>query len=161
LHRERWPTTSGFEIDHLIPVSERPDLKCEYDNLLYVCRRCNNLKTDLHVPDPCSIAYGDCVRVNKDGSVKALNANGRVLVSILRLDRPERVEQRRMIIEVLGVLSEAEGTADRRRLCEWLGFPSDLDDLRRLKPPMTNRRPEGIEESYFARRERGELPEIY
>ncbi len=27
LHREPWPTTSEFEIDHRIPVSERPDLK--------------------------------------------------------------------------------------------------------------------------------------
>lgn len=160
LHRERWPTTSTFEVDHLVPVSERPDLECRYGNLLYVCRRCNNLKTDLLIPDPCSIAYGECLRVNKDGSIEALNPDGRVLVRVLRLDRPDRVEQRRMIIEVLEVLTEAEERGDARRLCEWLGFPSDMDDLRRLKPP-TNRRPEGIEESYFARRQRGELPEIY
>ncbi len=157
LHRERWPRTSGFEIDHLIPVAERPDLECRYGNLLYVCRQCNNLKTDLRIPDPCSIAYGDCLCVNKDGSVQALNADGRVLVRILRLDRPERVRQRRMIIEVL---TEAEERGDRRRLSEWLGFPSDMHDLSWFRPP-TNRRPEGIEESYFARRQRGELPEIY
>ena len=62
-----------------------------------------------------------------------------------------------MIIEIL---TEAEQTRNSGRLRDWLGFPPDLDDLRRLKPP-TNRRPEGIEEGYFARRERGELPEIY
>src|SRR5208283_5669904 len=70
LHRERWPTTSRFEVDHLVPVSEQPDLKCRYTNLLYVCRRCNNLKTDLQIPDPCSIAYGNCLRVNEDGTIE-------------------------------------------------------------------------------------------
>ena len=157
LHRERWPNASAFEIDHLIPVSQRPDLKCRYSNLVYVCRRCNNLKSDLRIPDPCSIAYGHCLRVNNDGSIEILNDEGRTLVRTLRLDRPKRVEQRRMIIEIL---IEAEETGNTRRLRQWLGFPEDLSDLRRLNPP-NNHRPEGIEGSFFARRERGELPEIY
>lgn len=160
LHREQWPTTSGFEIDHLIPVSERPDLKCHYPNLLYVCRRCNSVKADRAIPDPCLTAYGECLRVNRDGSIEALNADGRVLVRVLRLDGPKRVEQRRMIIEILEILTETEDPRNRQLLREWLGFPQDMEDLRLLIPP-TNRRPQGVEESYFARRERGELPEIY
>jgi len=157
LHRECWPTTSEFEIDHLIPVSERSELECSYSNLLYVCRRCNNLKSDLRIPDPCSIAYGHCLRVNKDGSIESLNDAGRTLVRTLRLDRPKRVEQRRMIIEIL---IEAEEAGNARRLRQWLGFPEDMEDLRRLKPP-NNHRLQGIEESFCARRERGELPEFY
>ena len=142
-----------------MPVSERPDLECRYANLLYVCRRCNSLKAGIAVPDPCSIAYGNCLRVNEDGTIEAINnsAEGRMLVRTLRLDRPERVRQRRMIIEIL---VDAQKTANARRLRDWLGFPDDLDDLRILKPP-TNNRLEGIEESWFSRRERGELPEIY
>jgi hypothetical protein len=157
LHRERWLTTSAFEVDHLVPVSERPDLKCRYTNLLYVCRRCNSLKTDLRIPDVCSIAYGSCLRVNEDGTIEALNREGRALVHILRLDRADRVRQRRMIIEML---IDAQKTANAQRLREWLGFPDDPDDLRNLKPP-ANSRLEGIEESWFSRRERCELPEIY
>lgn len=43
---------------------------------------------------------------------------------------------------------------------ELVGFPDNLPDLRKMKPPK-NSRPEGIEESWFARRERGELPLTY
>lgn len=157
LHRELWPTTSEFEIDHLIPVSERPDLECRYSNLLYVCRRCNNLKTNLRIPDPCSIAYGCCLRVNNDGSIVALNDEGRTLVRTLRLDRPKRIRQRRMIIELL---VDAEVNGNTARLRDWLGFPEHLEDLSQLKTP-SNERPRGIEESFFARRRRGELPETY
>jgi len=157
LHREKWPTTSAFEVDHLVPVSERPDLRCRYTNLLYVCRRCNNLKSDLRIPDPCSIAYGSCLRVNEDGSIDALNKEGRTLVLVLRLDRADRVQQRRLIIETL---IDAQKSANVRLLREWLGFPEDLDDLRKSRPP-ANDRLEGIEESWFSRRERGALPEIY
>ncbi len=40
------------------------------------------------------------------------------------------------------------------------GFPGDLPDLGKLKPPR-NLRPEGLEECWFARRRRNELPNIY
>jgi HNH endonuclease len=159
LHRETWPNTSAFEVDHLIPVSDRPDLECRYANLLYVCRRCNSLKTDLPIPDPSSFAYGKCLRVNEDGTIEVVNdsAEGRTLVSTLRLDRPERVRQRQLIIEIL---IDARKAANTRRLRQLLGFPEDLDDLRTLKPP-SNYRLEGIAESWFSRRERGELPATY
>lgn len=157
LYRECWLNTSAFEVDHLVPLSERPELKCRYTNLLYVCRRCNSLKSDLRIPDPCSIAYGSCLRVNEDGTIESLNKEGRELVRILRLDRPERVRQRQMIIEIV---IEAQKTANRQRLRVWLGFPENLDDLRTFNPP-TNYRLEGVEESWFSRRERGGLPEIY
>jgi hypothetical protein len=85
------------------------------------------------------------------------SVEGRTLVRVLRLDRPERVKQRRMIIEIL---VDAENAANTQRLRDWLGFPSDLDDLRMLKPPI-NDRLEGIEESWFSRRVRGTLPEVY
>jgi hypothetical protein len=78
-------------------------------------------------------------------------------VLTLRLDRAERVRQRRMIIETL---IAAQKTGNTRRLRDWLGFPEDLDDLRKLNPP-TNYRLEGIEESWFSRRERCALPETY
>lgn len=157
LHRERWPTTSEFEIDHLIPVSDRPDLACYYCNLLYVCRRCNNLKTNRRIPDPCVVAYGDCLRVHEDGSIEALNREGHSIIRILRLDRPKRVQLRRMILEIIVVAGKLGNT---RLLREWLGFPDNLEDLGRLKPAR-NGRPEGIRKSAFARRESGVLPDLY
>jgi len=41
-----------------------------------------------------------------------------------------------------------------------MGFPDDMPDLWRLRPPH-NSRPEGIDESYFAQRQRGMLPDTY
>ena len=37
---------------------------------------------------------------------------------------------------------------------QMMGFPDDLPDLARLRPPQ-NARPEAINECYFAQRERG------
>ena len=42
-----------------------------------------------------------------------------------------------------------------------LACPDDLRDLSSLLPPGGNTRPEGIVESHFERRRRGELPETY
>jgi hypothetical protein len=41
-----------------------------------------------------------------------------------------------------------------------VGFPNDLPDLAGLRPPY-NERKEGLEESWFARRRRGDLPDVY
>ena len=95
--------------------------------------------------------------MKNDGSIAALNGEGRTLVRTLRLDRPERIRQRRMIIELL---VDAEVNGNTRRLRDWLGFPEDLEDLSQLSPP-SNERLRGIGESFFARRERGELPETW
>jgi hypothetical protein len=41
------------------------------------------------------------------------------------------------------------------------GFPDNLPRLSTLKPPDGNARPESIVDSYYAKRQRGELPEMY
>jgi len=50
---------------------------------------------------------------------------------------------------------------DRRLYNQLLGFPDNLPDLARLRPPGGNSRPAGIRESSLAKRERGELPPTY
>jgi hypothetical protein len=42
-----------------------------------------------------------------------------------------------------------------------MGFPDELPDLARLRPPDGNTRPEGIQESYFAKKTGGVLPSEY
>jgi hypothetical protein len=63
---------------------------------------------------------------------------------------------RRIWIRIIEIAAEN----DRALLCELLGYPEDLPDLKSCRAPENTRR-EGINESFFARRERGELPEIY
>jgi hypothetical protein len=40
----------SFEIDHYIPQKSRPDLICDYHNLMYACQVCNRYKGDLYPP---------------------------------------------------------------------------------------------------------------
>ena len=42
-----------------------------------------------------------------------------------------------------------------------MGFPDDLPDLARLRPPGGNTRPEGVQSSHFARKKTGVLPQTY
>jgi hypothetical protein len=42
-----------------------------------------------------------------------------------------------------------------------MGFPGDLPNVARLRPPDGNSRPEGIEQSYFVRKQKEILPESY
>lgn len=43
---------------------------------------------------------------------------------------------------------------------EWMGFPEDLPDLT-LFPPERNTKPEGVGQSCYEKKRRGELPEVY
>lgn len=158
LHRERWePRASSFHIEHFIPVSVNPDGECEYENLLYACGTCNMAKSAvLNVPDPCKIAFADCLRIEADGTVTALNEHGERLNEVLRLNRDNDVGIRARWIRSLTALQNSYPEL----YADYMAFPDDLTDLRRSAPP-TNTKPESVEHCYFAIRERGELPAMY
>lgn len=157
LNRKVWSPTNIWAIDHLISQDEAPELECEYDNLVFACQFCNQQKLSNRVPDPCRVAYGECLRVESSGTVTALNRHGRKLVSVIRLNHPRFVAERLKTIKVLKVLAKHTPQLFQ----QMMGFPEELPDLETLKPPQGNRRPEGVLESYFARRARGELQAIY
>jgi hypothetical protein len=157
LHREQWNHSgTAFHIDHFIPVTADPDGRCEYANLVYACARCNEAKRAiLGVPDPCQMAFHDCLRILDDGRVEALNDQGKKLNLVLRLDSEKNVSVRSRWMRTLQSLRINDGLLYR----EYMGFPPDLPDLRRKQ--IRNTRPEGAASCYFVLRERGELPEIY
>ena len=156
LKRMVWAPTDIWAVDHLTPQHEAPHLECDYDNLVFACQFCNLRKGPNRVPDPCQVAYGACLRVERDGTITALNDSGRRLEKVLRLNHRCHVEGRREMIHLLSVLAEHD-KAEFERL---MGFPTQLPDLEKTKPPH-NRRPQGILESHFAKRQRGELPAVY
>ena len=158
LHREQWYNRGAtFHVEHFIPSSVDPEGKCEYSNLLYACATCNEAKKAiLHLPDPCKVAFHDCLHMTSDGRVRALNHDGEKLIQVLRLDNDSNVRHRSLVIRTL----EALRTNDPGLYEEYLRFPADLPDLRRKKVP-ENTRPEGAANCYFALRERGELPATY
>jgi 5-methylcytosine-specific restriction endonuclease McrA len=59
-----------LEIDHFLPVAQRPELKADYDNLLLVCPVCNVVKGSRALPDPCRVLTSDTVKVDADGTIR-------------------------------------------------------------------------------------------
>lgn len=157
LIRESWvDMRRGYQIDHFVPQKLRPDLKADYDNLLYLCPACNNLKGASLLPDPSVIALDSCLRFLKNGTVEALNEHGEIIVEVLQLDDPRLVDLRRRKNGILASLAEN----DWPLFVEEMGFPKDLPNLSQDLPPQ-NSRPEGLKTSWFAKWETGSLPEVY
>ncbi len=164
LWREAWCADGdgSFSVDHLRPQELRPDLSCEYNNLIYACCRCNSAKRNRSMPvDPCADGWGNHLRSNSDGTVHALTPAGLEIIEVCRLNRAELVRARRVLRQLLDFLA-ADGTHQSRSLLdEYLSFPIDLPILADLSPPNGNTHPEGIAASHYERKKRGELPETY
>lgn len=160
LNRERWmDNRRGFQIDHFVPQKIRPDLQADYDNLLYLCVACNNLKSDSLLPDPSLLPLGECLHFHDDGSVTAVPPNqkdGERLIEILALDNPQLVEFRR--IKIATILSHF--FHDQNLYLHEMGYPTDLPDLS-LESPPNNSRSNGISQCSYIRRQSGGLPTVY
>jgi hypothetical protein len=158
LYRERWSQAgTEFHIDHFVPVAADAIGKLKYSNLLYACARCNEAKRAvLGLPDPCQIAFHDCLRVMDDGRIEAVNKEGKKLMLVLRLDSEKNVHDRSRWMRTLEFLKAKSLPLYQ----EYMGFPSDLPDLRKKQAP-ENTKPDGAARCYFVLRERGELPPTY
>jgi len=160
LNRERWNSDDiAFNIDHFLPVSIAPDLSNEYSNLLYACARCNRAKSGIvGIPDPCRVAFGDCLEIGETGVVEPLNNFGVKIAESLVLNMATRVEKRCRWMQTLNSLRIRNPAI----YYEYMGFPTDLDDLRPPKlQPRSNTVPESVNECFFVQREQGRLADTY
>ncbi|HJZ94298.1 MAG TPA: HNH endonuclease [Gemmataceae bacterium] len=158
LRREQWaPGQTGFEIDHLAAVVNAPELALTYDNLMYTCEVCNSVKGARDLPDPSRELVAGALAVAADGTIIGFSRRARRIIRVLGLDDAEFTLYRARWIKIVALAKEHD--ADLYR--QLLGFPDDLPDLRSLRPPGGNTRPNGIKQSHFCRREKGELPPIY
>lgn len=158
LRRERWVEVVGlFHIDHYVPQAIDPSLECTYSNLLYLCVGCNLSKgTALSIAHPDHDSLEACLVLGDDGRFRGLNEIGTRTRDILCLNAVDRVEWRKHWIELLEFL----GNSNPEQLEYFLGYPSDLPELGRMRPA-ANTRPVGISESFFEQRKAGCLPNIY
>ena len=157
LRRELWSVrASQWDIDHFTPQVIDPDLVLTYDNLLYVCSSCNSIKGSRRVPDPFAIDLAAALEVESTGAIKAKSPEGQILINVLRLGNEDNTRFRAMIIRTMEILA----ASDRDTYCLWMGYPDDLPDLSSLRPS-ANAKPEGVNDSFFARRARGELEDVY
>jgi HNH endonuclease len=157
LKRETWGQVTGeFELDHFEPQSLNPKLSLDYLNLVYACRRCNAVKRDQTVADPLRLLRTTRTTLLPDGSLQAHDHDTQRLIRQLDLNSPKLKSWRVMWMRIVA-LAQASETGLYLQL---VGFPDDLPDLRKLKPPL-NTRKEGLEHCWFARRQRGDLPAEY
>jgi len=157
LRRENWfAMPRDHEIDHFLPRRDHPQAERAYGNLVTACRQCNGTKAAKYLPAPEAVAYGDCLWVDGDGQIHAKNKQGRKIIKALRLDGADYTRLRR---DIIAMVSEAKvGSIGMRRL---LGYPEELPDLSEERKPKTNKRPNSIRDSHFARKQRNVLPEYY
>lgn len=94
--------------------------------------------------------------VQDDGTINALNEAGELLIKNLRLNNQDYTRFRQLIIQTI----RSFFLHDRDTYIQWMRYPQNLPDLSRLKPP-SNTKPEGVNDSFYARHCRGELPETY
>jgi hypothetical protein len=160
LFREAWPQTR-FHIDHLISQKERPDLVCDYNNLILLEGRLNLVKGKRHVPDPCKIALSKCLMVYTNGErmgcIEARDGNkiGEQIIRVLRLDSEDATNTRRLWLELL----RAAAQANEKLFRELIGYPKNLPDLRATQ--VKNTRELGLDQSAKHLNDGGTLPEWY
>jgi hypothetical protein len=157
LLREQWGRVRGvFDLDHFRPVSNHPGRAAHYDNLLYACTSCNTAKGVQEIPDPVAVLTAANVQVTEDGGLHTASADAACIIEILGLDTQEATEFRMTWIGIVALAARCHADLYRRLM----GFPADLPDLQRLRPP-ANRRPAGVTACWHACRKRSELPETY
>jgi hypothetical protein len=146
-----------FSADHAVPRAADPARVTDYENLLYACVRCNSRKQDvLGLPNPCQVAFGDLLQVASDGRVTSESVAGRQLIDVLQLNDERLTRFRAGMLEMVQLAA-----AHSDLLGMIIGFPDDLPDLSRLRPPGGNTRPSGVQASCHAMRRRGQLPAGY
>jgi hypothetical protein len=140
LTRERWEGPVGrFAIDHLRPEATHAHLLTNYDNLLYVCVGCNAIKGDQEVADPTQVLLRSTVEIGDSGELMAKTSQAAELIELLNLNYFALCQRRQLLIAAIRVFHQH----DRELYNRWLGFPDDLPELARLRPPRGNTRPEG------------------
>ncbi len=158
LIREEWISRkANFDIDHFEPQASSTDLRCDYDNLLYVTHRTNLVRGRRALPDPGKVAIGDCISVDPEsGEIRTLNEIGAKLVRVLKLDSVDATAERLKWLKILRSLAISDAKQFRMRI----GYPTELRDLSK-KRVEGNSRPNGISDSAYARRNSGTLPDWY
>jgi hypothetical protein len=125
-------------------------------NLNYACRRCNSVKLDQRIDDPLTILSSKVVVVLPDGVLSSDSLDAKRIIEEIDLNPSSLRRWRVMWMRIVDLANER----DVQLYHQLTGFPKDLPDLGRLRPT-SNSRPEGIAMSWYAKQQRGQLPQCY
>ena len=127
-----------------------------YTNLVYACRRCNAVKRDQTVVDPFGLLRATLVVTLPDGSLRSDDADTTRLIRQLDLNSPRLKNWRVMWLRIVALAKDR----DTDLYFQLVGFPKNLPNLKKLRPPR-NIREESLADCWFARRQGGSLPAEY
>jgi hypothetical protein len=159
LCRERWfpDGDASFSVDHIRPRQQAGGARAAYTQLVYACCQCNAAKQEAaDVLDPWVEPFGRHVWVADDGTIHSHTPQGHALIQICRLDRPKLMAFRQGMLGLWHDLRERPGPDAAVLRQRFFGVPENLPHLALLRPPGGNAQPEGLAESSYARRQRGE-----
>jgi uncharacterized protein (TIGR02646 family) len=106
IHEREWGGLRQFHVEHFRPKSLFPELKTDYDNLLYACSVCNIFKSNdwpsdhpledgVGYLDPCEQDYAEHFRNDPEaGEVEGTTAPARYMVERLHLNRQYLIKLR-------------------------------------------------------------------
>ena len=160
LNREQWSPTLSFHVDHVVPQSDDELQSTRFENLVYACSSCNVRKSAISLPHPVLHLSADTLTVKQDGTIEGHTESSRQIILRLDLNGPEYKEFRQIMLATIALAKERTTGQYDGHYQRLMGYPQDLPNLASLKPP-TNTRPEGVQQSAYARRQRGELPDVY
>jgi hypothetical protein len=166
LTREAWDTSgafpsNGFGADHMLSQFDVPAKTTDYNNLCYCCNDCNSRKGKRSLPQRLiDQPLAQHLRIRDDGTVVCLTNEGLWLRDCMQLDVAEQTQCRRDILELKRRAEADLSLGLRTVLMTLFEFPRHLPNLSELRP-YANTRVEGLEESAWARRNRGELEQFY
>ena len=152
LAREKWEHdgTNQFGVEHLKPKGKYPLLENIYSNLTYCCNRCNNLKGQIELDE---IFLREHIQFKDNGKLNALTKYGEKIIDIFNLNDDKLIEYREKFYKTIIHLYENSHDI----YLKWMGFPEDLPDLSKQKPPLGNDKPNGIKKSYFELKKQDKL----
>ena len=129
---------------------------------MYSCSRCNSAKRDNPVADPTRIAFGKCLLIDDMGGIEAINDEGRVLIKLLHLDGPRIVKIRERFLRLLKWKSDSPNDPRVDELfLEAFGYPVDLPNLKRKRPPGGNARKKAAARCHYELRRLNQLARTY
>ncbi len=121
------------------------------------CVLCNQSKGATRLPNPTQAMVASAVRVFEDGRIEGTTREAQQIIRLLGLDGREETEARLLWIGIIALAQRCDPTLYERLM----GFPENLPDLRRLRPPGGNARQDGVMTCFHSRRRDDTLPSVY
>jgi len=151
-----------LSVDHVVAQVKEKSKIVDYSNTVYACSRCNSAKQENLLIDPTEVSFADHLEVQADGTMLHKTAQGFKVIELLHLNKHDPLRTRKARIKLLNLKRKYPLDAEIHDLyLDAFGYPSDLPDLARRRPPLGNSLDHNVKDCYFERNERKELPDVY